>query len=78
MRALILLNTQAGTEDPEVIPLYQGMIDAWCADGPSDELCGTTASIILTDPDQSKVMDRQVAGAPQGDARPARHHPPHP
>lgn len=55
VRGLILLNTQAGTEDPDVIPLYQGMIDAWVADGPSDELAGTTASIILTDPALSKA-----------------------
>jgi 3-oxoadipate enol-lactonase len=55
VRGLILLNTQAGSEDPDVIPLYQGMVDAWVADGPSDELAGTTASIILTDPDLSKA-----------------------
>ena len=50
VRGLILLNTQAGPEDAEVVPLYQGMIDAWVADGPSDDLTAATASIILTDP----------------------------
>jgi len=53
VRGLLLLNTQAGTEDPDAIPLYQGMIDAWVADGPSDELAGTTAAIIVSDPDLS-------------------------
>ncbi len=65
MRGLILLNTQAGTEDPEVIPLYQGMVDAWVADGPSDELAGTTASIILTDPDLAKVWVDKWQGRPK-------------
>lgn len=47
VRGLILLNTQADTEDPEVVPLYQGMIDSWVADGPTDELAGTIAGLIL-------------------------------
>ncbi len=38
VRALVLLDTQAGTEDPEVVPLYQGMVDDWVANGPSDEI----------------------------------------
>ena len=53
VRGLILLNTQAGTEDPEVIPLYQGMVDSWVADGPTDELAGTIAGLILGEPDLS-------------------------
>ncbi len=44
VRALILLDTQAGPEDAEVIPVYQGMVDAWVADGPSDELADASAS----------------------------------
>jgi 3-oxoadipate enol-lactonase len=50
VRGLILLNTQAGTEEPEAIPLYQGMIDTWVADGPSDELAGTIAGLIVSEP----------------------------
>jgi pimeloyl-ACP methyl ester carboxylesterase len=46
---LILLDTQAGTEDPEVAPLYQGMIDDWVANGPSDMVAGIVSSIILGD-----------------------------
>ena len=40
VRGLILIDTQAGQEDPEVLPLYQGMLDDWVANGPSDELAG--------------------------------------
>ena len=50
VRGLILLSTQAGTEDPEAIPLYEGMIAEWVANGPSDELTGVVASIILGEP----------------------------
>src|SRR5664280_455670 len=50
VRALILMDTQAGTEDTEVIPLYQGMIDEWVANGPSDELVAATAGLILGEP----------------------------
>lgn len=50
VRGLVLLDTQAGPEDPEVVPLYQGMIDQWVTGGPSDELAATTAAIILSDP----------------------------
>lgn len=55
VRGLILLNTQAGTEDPAVIPLYQGMIDTWVIDGPTDDLAATTAGIILTEPRLSEA-----------------------
>ncbi len=50
IRGLILLDTQAGPEDAEVVPIYQGMIDAWVADGPSDELAEASAALILGDP----------------------------
>ncbi len=50
VRALILMDTQAGTEDAEVVPLYQGMIDDWVANGPSDEVATATASLILAEP----------------------------
>ena len=51
VRALILLDTQAGTEDPEVVPLYQGMADDWVANGPSDEIAQAAASLIIGDPE---------------------------
>ncbi len=47
VRALVLLDTQAGTEDPEVVPLYQGMLDDWVANGPSDDIASVTAGLIL-------------------------------
>ena len=55
MRALILLDTQAGTEDPEAVPLYEGMRDTWLAAGPVDELVDAVAGIIISDPDVNPV-----------------------
>ena len=47
VRALVLIDTQAGIEDPEIIPLYQGMTDAWAADGPAQETLDFAAAAIL-------------------------------
>ena len=55
VRGLILLDTQAGPEDAEIVPLYQGMIDAWVADGPTDELAEASASLIIGDPGLSAI-----------------------
>lgn len=35
VRALVLIDTQADVEDPEALPLYQGMHDEWVANGPA-------------------------------------------
>jgi 3-oxoadipate enol-lactonase len=50
VRGLILLDTQAGTEDAEVVPLYRGMIEQWAAEGPGDELAGVVAGLIVGTP----------------------------
>jgi pimeloyl-ACP methyl ester carboxylesterase len=50
VRGLILLDTQAGTEDPDVIPLYQSMLDEWVSVGPSDEIAEVVAGLILGEP----------------------------
>ena len=51
VRALILLDTQAGTEDPEVVPGYESMRDTWMAVGPVDELAEAIAGLIISDPE---------------------------
>ena len=52
-RAVVLLDSQAGTEDDEVIPLYRGMIEDWAANGPHDELAPVVAGLILGTPELS-------------------------
>jgi 3-oxoadipate enol-lactonase len=50
VRALILLDTQAGPEDPEVVPLYQAMLDEWVTTGPSDDIADVVAGLIIGEP----------------------------
>jgi pimeloyl-ACP methyl ester carboxylesterase len=52
--ALILLGSQAGAEDPANIPVYQGMIDDWVTNGPSDELAAIVADIIIAHPGENE------------------------
>jgi pimeloyl-ACP methyl ester carboxylesterase len=47
VRALILLDTQAGLENPDNLPGYQQMIDTWATHGLPDEIADTIAGIIL-------------------------------
>jgi pimeloyl-ACP methyl ester carboxylesterase len=45
--ALILLDTQAGAEDPEKVSLYASMLEVWEGEGLNDQLAETIAAIIL-------------------------------
>lgn len=51
VRALILLDTQAGGEEPAVAEGYQQMLDTWVAAGPVDELTEIIANIIIAEPE---------------------------
>jgi hypothetical protein len=44
---LILLSTQAGTEDPEKAAIYESMLDVWEGEGLNNQLAETIAAIIL-------------------------------
>jgi pimeloyl-ACP methyl ester carboxylesterase len=35
VEALVLIDTQAGLEDPEVLPLYNALLEEWMANGPA-------------------------------------------
>ncbi len=62
--ALVLLDTQAGTEDPSVVPLYREMLDAWVKGGPSEEVAGVAASFILGEPELTKVWTARWMARP--------------
>ena len=64
VRGLILLDTQAGIEDPAIAAGYDQMRDMWLSVGPVDELADTVANIIIGDPAVNP------SGSPSG--RPAR------
>ncbi|WP_420453138.1 alpha/beta fold hydrolase [Ilumatobacter sp.] len=54
VRALILLDTQAGAEDARHVEGYRQMIDTWVTVGPVDELAHAVAGMIIADPDHDE------------------------
>jgi 3-oxoadipate enol-lactonase len=50
VRALVLIDTQAGVEDPARLPAYRHMQQTWLQVGPIDELAEAIASLIIGDP----------------------------
>ena len=47
VRALILIDTQAGPEAAETLPVYEQMVHTWATQGLSDEMAATIEHIIL-------------------------------
>lgn len=47
VRGLILLDSQAGLEDPAKLPGYRQMVEAWATQGFSDSIADTLEQIIL-------------------------------
>jgi pimeloyl-ACP methyl ester carboxylesterase len=43
--ALILLGTQAGTEDPEKLPIFGSMVEVWATEGLNDEVAEMLAAL---------------------------------
>jgi pimeloyl-ACP methyl ester carboxylesterase len=62
VRALVLLDTQAGAEDPAVVPLYEGMTAGWAAHGPSQNVLDFTVTAILGEgADEDAWKERWIA-----------------
>ncbi len=55
VRALVLIDTQSGVEDPERLPLYRQMQETWLTVGPIDELTHAVANLIIGDSDLNEV-----------------------
>jgi 3-oxoadipate enol-lactonase len=55
VRALILIDTQAGVEDPERVPAYRQMQETWLQLGPVEELAAAIAHLTIGDPALSKT-----------------------
>jgi pimeloyl-ACP methyl ester carboxylesterase len=50
VQALVLIDTQSGTEDAERLPAYRQMQETWLQVGPVDELAQAIATLIIGDP----------------------------
>jgi 3-oxoadipate enol-lactonase len=71
VRALVLIDTQAGVEDPERLPAYRQMQQTWLQVGPVDELADTIAGLIIGDRELSvpwiekwRQLPRESMGPP--------------
>ena len=71
VRALVLIDTQSGVEDPERLPAYRQMQQTWLEVGPVDELANTVANLIIGDPELNQVwiekwrmLNREALRAP--------------
>jgi 3-oxoadipate enol-lactonase len=50
VRALVLIDTQSGVEDPVRLPLYRQMQQTWLEVGPVDQLTEAISALIIGDP----------------------------
>lgn len=55
VRALVLIDSQGGAEDPAVAAGYQQLLDGWAAAGPVEQIARTVAKIIIDHPDHDDV-----------------------
>lgn len=60
VNGLVFIDSQAGPEDPDVVPMYEGLLAAWLA-GPTDELAETVAQIIVGPADHAPWVSRWLA-----------------
>lgn len=63
--ALALIDSQAGTEDPSLRPLYDQMIDQWVAQGPDPQVAEAIATFLIAPADTRPWIDKWIV-------RPAR------
>ncbi|MEO8323296.1 MAG: alpha/beta hydrolase [Actinomycetota bacterium] len=64
VRALFLIDTQAGTEEAPMVPVYEGMAQAWAIQ-PTEDLARTIAGIIIG---SAVRRDEPLGSAPLGSA----------
>lgn len=63
VKGLFLIDTQAGKEDPNTVPMYRGMVEMWQT-GQTEELASTVASIIIGGDDTAKWTARWMDEPP--------------
>ena len=61
-----LIDTQSGPEPAEALPVYEAMNDDWGPTAPSDELAGGGREHHHEPGLRPLVVDREVAGPPEG------------
>ena len=69
VRALVLIDTQAGVEDPQRLPAYRQMQETWLAAGPVDELADAIANLIIGEPELNAVWIEKWRRLPRASMR---------
>jgi 3-oxoadipate enol-lactonase len=73
VRALILLDSGAALDHPDMLAANQGMVDLWLAVGPVDDLANAVAAIIIDEPtENAKWVAKWQAREKELMAEPAR------
>jgi pimeloyl-ACP methyl ester carboxylesterase len=71
VRALVLIDTQSGPEDPAMLPQYRQMAETWLQVGPVDELASAIANLIIGgDPAVSEQWVAKWRQLPRENMRP--------
>ena len=72
VRALVLIDTQAGVEAPERLPAYRQMQQTWLQAGPVDDLVEAIAALIIGQPELNEVwIEKWRRLSPQSMQEPA-------
>ncbi|MGH2806976.1 MAG: alpha/beta fold hydrolase [Actinomycetota bacterium] len=58
VRGLFLIDTQAGLEDPNVVPSYLEMAKQWAANGPQQHLAEASAALIVAPADATPWIEK--------------------
>lgn len=68
VRALALLDSQAGPEEPTLRPAYDALFELWDTQGPTDDLAQIVAATILGDAESAPWIEKWKA-RPQAQVR---------
>jgi 3-oxoadipate enol-lactonase len=73
VEALVLVDSQAGTEDPAMLPALEAAFDEWVTNGPSPELAEMAGDMILGDANLKRTwIPRWMARDPRTVLEPSR------
>jgi 3-oxoadipate enol-lactonase len=62
---LALIDTQAGAEEPNAVPLYESLFEDWRTNGPSEAVARSVAQIIIGDgPEAAPWIEKWLARDP--------------
>jgi pimeloyl-ACP methyl ester carboxylesterase len=68
---LVLIDTQAGPEEPNTIPLYEALFEDWLTNGPTAPVAQSVAQIIIGDgPEAQPWIEKWLARDPKAVTEP--------